>query len=133
MLHGQRPASADSSRWRSPGVLIWIFDSGRCLATRRAAVRTFALSISHVAGAGKARLTLWFCIEDQLWRPLIPIAASPSRCEELPMADIGRGTKDRFNPPEANTQITTRLAKTPCQKQISSCERVRRFLPAIFR
>ena len=34
-----RPASADSSRWRSPGVLIWIFDSGRCLATRRAAIR----------------------------------------------------------------------------------------------
>ena len=27
-----RPASASSSRWRSPGVLIWIFDSGRSLA-----------------------------------------------------------------------------------------------------
>jgi hypothetical protein len=34
-----RPASASSSRWRSPGVLIWIFDSGRCLATRPAEIR----------------------------------------------------------------------------------------------
>jgi hypothetical protein len=35
--------------------------------------------------------------------------------------------------PEPNIQIAARLAKTPLsQRQISSCERVRRFLPAIF-
>src|SRR3984893_12957288 len=37
------------------------------------------------------------------------------------------------SPCYAPIQIATRLAKTPLsQRQISSCERVRRFLPAIF-
>jgi hypothetical protein len=43
------------------------------------------------------------------------------------------GIGDPFTRPEPNIQITTRLAKTPLsQRQISSCERVRRFSPAIF-
>ena len=40
-----RPASADSSRWRSPGVLIWIFDSAPMLGD--------ATSSDQVLGQGR--------------------------------------------------------------------------------
>src|SRR4029077_13953114 len=43
------------------------------------------------------------------------------------------GIRDPFTRPEPNIQITTRLAKTPLsQRQISSCERDRRFSSILF-
>src|SRR4029077_3596240 len=63
-------------------------------------------------------------------------AVSPLFWEECDMrrrSEVLAGIGDPFTRPEPNTQIATRLAKTPLSlRQISSCERVRRFLPAIF-